>query len=49
MTSIEEFDGSMIFCMKTVLSYYEKKKDRILADYLYYLSIPLIVLSFISL
>ena len=43
MTTLEEFDGSMIYCMKTVLSYYEKKKDRILADYLYHLAIPLIV------
>ncbi len=43
MTSIEEFDGSMIFCMKTLLSYYEKKRDRILSDYLYQLAIPLIV------
>lgn len=48
MTSIEEFDGSMIFCMKTLLSYYEKKKDRILSDYLYHLAIPLIVTNIFS-
>lgn len=44
MTEKEEFDGSMVFCMKTILSYYEKKKDRILSDYLYQLCIPLVVL-----
>eukprot|EP00828_Plagiopyla_frontata_P024966 TRINITY_DN31890_c0_g1_i1.p1 TRINITY_DN31890_c0_g1~~TRINITY_DN31890_c0_g1_i1.p1 ORF type:complete len:400 (-),score=75.88 TRINITY_DN31890_c0_g1_i1:17-1216(-) len=42
MTHPEEFDGSMILAMKILLSYYEKKMDRILADYLYMLSIPLI-------
>lgn len=40
---IDDFDGSMMFAMKTILSYYEKKTDRILADYLYMLSIPLVV------
>lgn len=32
----------MIFAMKTILSYYELKKDRILTDYLYLLCIPLV-------
>ena len=32
----------MIFAMKTVLSYYEVKKDRILTDYLYLIAIPII-------
>lgn len=32
----------MIFAMKTILSYFEVKKDRILSDYLYLISIPLI-------
>jgi Ni/Fe-hydrogenase subunit HybB-like protein len=39
----EEFDGSMMFAMKTVLSYYEVKRDRILSDYLYILALPLLV------
>jgi hypothetical protein len=34
----------MIFCMKTMLSYYEKKMDRILSDYMYFLAIPLMVI-----
>jgi len=38
----EAFDGKMIYTMKVVLSYYERKQDRILSDYLYYLAIPLI-------
>ena len=42
MTHPEEFDGSMLFAMKILLSYYEKKMDRILADYLYMLAIPLV-------
>ncbi len=39
----EAFDGKMIYTMKVVLSYYERKQDRILSDYLYYLAIPVIV------
>ncbi len=39
----EDFDGSMMFAMKTILSYYEIKRDRILSDYLYILSMPLLV------
>lgn len=42
MVALEEFDGSMMFAMKTILSYYEKIKDRILSDYLYMLAIPLV-------
>ena len=42
MTHPEEFDGSMLLAMKILLSYYEKKMDRVLADYLYMLAIPLI-------
>ena len=38
----EQFDGSMIFAMKTVLSYYEVRRDRILSDYLFRICIPLI-------
>ncbi|EGR32032.1 hypothetical protein IMG5_098680 [Ichthyophthirius multifiliis] len=41
MCDPETFDGSMIFCAKTILSYYEVRKDRILSDYLYMLVIPL--------
>ena len=37
------FDTSMVQCMKTVLSYVEKKTDIILSDYQYLLCIPLIV------
>lgn len=32
----------MVFCMKTILSFYEKKKDRVISDYLYFLCIPLV-------
>ena len=39
----QAFDGKMIFTMKVILSYFERKQDRILSDYLYYLCIPLIV------
>lgn len=42
MVNPEEFDGSMLFAMKTILSYYEVTRDRILSDYLYLLAIPLI-------
>lgn len=42
MVALEEFDGSMMFAMKTILSYYEKQTDRILSDYLYMLAIPLV-------
>lgn len=41
MCKPSDFDGGMIFCMKTILSYYEVKKDRILSDYLFLLCIPL--------
>ena len=37
------FDTAMIQCMKTILSYVEKKTDIILSDYQYMLCIPLIV------
>jgi len=33
----------MLFCLKTILSYYEKKKERILSDYLFYIGIPLLI------
>lgn len=33
----------MVQCMKTILSFYEKKKDRILSDYNYMICMPLIV------
>ena len=46
MCDITQFDGSMIFCAKTILSYYEIKKDRILSDYLYMLIIPLMVKTY---
>ena len=39
----EAFDGKMIFAMKVILSYFERKQDRILSDYLFYVSIPLMV------
>jgi hypothetical protein len=42
MTKPEEFDGTMIFAMKTILSYYEVRKDRILTDYLYLTALPLV-------
>jgi len=38
----EAFDGKMIYTMKVILSYFERKQDRILSDYLYYLAIPVI-------
>ena len=41
----EEFDGSMMFAMKTILSYYEVKRDRIISDYLYILCMPLLVIK----
>jgi len=44
MVDPEEFDSSMIFAMKTILSFYEVVKDRILSDYLYMLCIPLVVI-----
>lgn len=37
------FDTGMVQCMKTILSYVEKKTDVILSDYQYLLCIPLIV------
>jgi len=37
------FDTMMIQCMKTILSYVEKKTDVILSDYQYMLCIPLLV------
>jgi hypothetical protein len=43
MTKPDTFDGTMIFAMKTILSYYEVKKDRVLVDYLYLIAIPLVV------
>jgi hypothetical protein len=42
MMKPDEFDGSMLFAMKTILSYYEVKKDRVLTDYLFLLTIPLV-------
>ena len=33
----------MIQCMKTILSYHEKKTDRILSDFHYLLCMPLII------
>ena len=42
LTKPDTFDGTMIFAMKTILSYYEHKQDRILTDYLYLLCIPLV-------
>lgn len=42
MTKADQFDGQMLFAMKTILSYYEVKNDRILTDYLYLLAIPLV-------
>lgn len=43
MCKISEFDGGMIYCMKTILSYYEVKRDRILSDYLFLICIPMMV------
>lgn len=37
------FDTAMIQCMKTILSYVERKTDVILSDFQYMLCIPLIV------
>ena len=45
-TKIDEFNGAMVFCMKTILSYFEKVRDRILSDYLYILCIPVVVTKF---
>ena len=42
MTYPDQFDGTMIFAMKTILSYYEVRQDRILTDYLYLIAIPLV-------
>lgn len=42
LTHPDEFDGTMIFAMKTILSYYEVKQDRILTDYLYLICVPLV-------
>ena len=41
--SQQNFDATMIQCMKTILSYHEKKTDRILSDYHYLLCMPLII------
>jgi hypothetical protein len=49
MTQPDLFDGTMIFAMKTILSYYEIKKDRVLVDYLYLIAIPLVVMDFLIL
>lgn len=32
----------MLFALKTILSYYEVKRDRVLSDYLYLIAIPLV-------
>lgn len=37
------FDTAMIQCMKTILSYVERKTDVILSDFQYLLCIPLLV------
>lgn len=42
MVKPDDFDGSMLFAMKTILSYYEVKRDRILTDYLYLIALPLV-------
>ena len=39
----------MVYAMKTILSYFEKQRDRILSDYLYVLCIPLIVTFYLLL
>lgn len=41
--SLEMFDAMMLQCMKTILSYQEKKQDRIISEYHYMLSMPLII------
>ena len=41
--SFELFDPGMVQCMRQILSYYEKKTDRILNDYYYMLAIPLVI------
>lgn len=41
--SLDMFDAMMLQCMKTILSYHEKKKDRILSEYHYILVMPLII------
>eukprot|EP01017_Pseudomicrothorax_dubius_P038403 TRINITY_DN5749_c0_g1_i2.p1 TRINITY_DN5749_c0_g1~~TRINITY_DN5749_c0_g1_i2.p1 ORF type:complete len:276 (-),score=70.19 TRINITY_DN5749_c0_g1_i2:523-1350(-) len=38
------FTGNMFFAIKTILSYFEKKLNRILSDYHYLLCIPLVVI-----
>lgn len=43
LTKPDDFSGSMLYCLKTILSYYEKKKERILSDYLFYIGIPLMI------
>lgn len=42
LCQLQDFDAGMVFCLKSVLSYYERSTDRILSDYLYYIAIPLI-------
>ena len=37
------FDSKTMNIMRIVLSYYEKKTDRILPDYLYLIAMPLLV------
>jgi hypothetical protein len=44
----EAFDAKMIYTMKVILSYFERRQDRILSDYLFYIAIPLIVRIAIS-
>lgn len=41
--SIDLFDSMMLQCMKTILSYYEKKIDMIVSDYNYMITMPLII------
>ena len=41
MTAADTFDGNMIFAMKTILSFYELRQDRVLTDYLYLICITL--------
>lgn len=41
--SVDMFDAMMLQCMKTILSYHEKKQDRILSEYHYMLIMPLII------
>lgn len=37
------FDSKTMNIMRIILSYYEKKTDRILPDYLYLIAMPLLV------